>query len=91
MAEGMLVCPYARLFLEPEIRRKVIADREDEYHAQRLKAVLSPVRADPFKYGMCRISLCAVFRLITNILFSPDSQCRYASHPRELILRFQVN
>ncbi|EUB57959.1 Splicing factor 3B subunit [Echinococcus granulosus] len=36
---------------EPETRRKIIADREDEYHAQRLKAVLSPVRADPFKDG----------------------------------------
>ena len=38
--------------LETEIRRKAIADREDEYHAQRLKAVLSPVRADPFNDGM---------------------------------------
>lgn len=36
---------------EPEIRRKAIADREDEYHAQRLKAVLSPIRADPFAEG----------------------------------------
>ena len=39
-------------YLDSEIRRKAIADREDEYHAQRLKAVLSPVRADPFIDGM---------------------------------------
>lgn len=36
---------------ELDVRRKAIADREDEYHAQRLKAVLSPVRADPFADG----------------------------------------
>ncbi len=42
---------HANIIIEPEIRRKAIADREDEYHAKRLKAVLSPIRSDPFADG----------------------------------------
>ncbi|KAL7064336.1 hypothetical protein AAHC03_05480 [Spirometra sp. Aus1] len=37
--------------VEPELKRKTIADREDEYHARRQAAMFSPARADPFADG----------------------------------------
>lgn len=50
-----------------ERRQKTIAEKDDEYRAQRRRMIISPERIDPFAEGLCYdyIVLLTKFNLFT--------------------------